>query len=389
MPRQTLTQAFIDNGLTCPKSQAKIEYVDTDGSGVYVEVRSTAPGVGRFYLRKKFNGKALRRALGPTTDITLAEAKALAQAEIDMAKGKAVNMDPSLLTLEYFVEHKYLPYKRSHIQSASLESIWERRLKPRFGKKKLFEITRMEVEEYLISLQKTGLAPSTCNHHIRALRNIFNVAVQWDLINKSPLKGIKLLHEDNQIERYLREDELALLMETLNTHSNQGLCLLVKFLLYTGARVSEALKADWSQINYDTSTWWIPAANSKSKKLLAKPLSKQALSVLEELRELGPGGPNDMIFISTEHGRPLQHVNKSWDRLRKSIGLDDLRLHDLRHNYASTLVNSGESLYVVQHLLGHSSSRTTQRYAHLATDTLQSAANSAGDRISGAAKKAS
>ena len=93
------------------------------------------------------------------------------------------------------------------------------------------------------------------------------------------------------------------------------------------------------------------------------------------------------MFINRQTGLPYTTIQKVWERLRKKAGLEYVRIHDLRHSYASMLVNSGRSLYEVQQILGHSNPKVTQRYSHLSTATLQDAAGSAADRISEAMKK--
>jgi integrase len=104
------------------------------------------------------------------------------------------------------------------------------------------------------------------------------------------------------------------------------------------------------------------------------------------LVQTGTEGKYDRIFIGTRRGQPLTTIMKVWTRLRALAGLPHLRLHDLRHQYASFLVNSGRTLYEVQQILGHSDSKVTARYSHLSTKTLQAAANSASVIINGAMK---
>lgn len=388
MPTVLLTQAFIDHGLMCPTGRKSIEYIDSEGSGVYVEVQANKPGIGRFHLRKKMSGKTLRRPLGPTTEKSLAEAKALAKAFLDEAKGKSITLDVHTLSMNAFAV-KYFEYKRQHMNSKSHESLWERRISLRFGKKRLFEVTRMDVENYLMELSKSGLAASTCNHHIRLLRNMLNVAVQWDLLQKNVLAGIRLLREDNERNCYLDQKSLEHLMHVLNTHPNRTICLLAKFLLYTGCRLNEALKSTWDAVSYENKTFTVPASNSKSKKVLVKPLSDDALAVLDELKVIGNNHPSNRIFISSSTGNVLSNAHKSWSRIASKHGLEGLTYHSFRHHYASTLANSNISIYTIKELLGHSSLASTSRYSHLSSETLHAANSAASDQISGAAKKAS
>jgi hypothetical protein len=162
------------------------------------------------------------------------------------------------------------------------------------------------------------------------------------------------------------------------------------FLLSTGARLSEATGATWSQIDREHRLWRIPALNSKSKKMRAVPLNDQALAVLDQV---GTEGEYEHVFINHRwinkdgsRGKPISWVHKVWERIRVVAGLPQLRIHDLRHSHASFLVNAGRSLYEVQQVLGHSDPAVTMRYAHLSTETMLAASNAASMTIERALK---
>jgi integrase len=120
--------------------------------------------------------------------------------------------------------------------------------------------------------------------------------------------------------------------------------------------------------------WRIPASNSKSKRVRSVPLNDVALEVLGEA---GTEGRFAHVFINERTGKPYTTIMKVWSRLRRKAGLERVRIHDLRHQYAPFLVNAGHSLYDVQKILGHTDPAVTQRYAHLSSAALQAAANSA------------
>ena len=132
--------------------------------------------------------------------------------------------------------------------------------------------------------------------------------------------------------------------------------------------------------------WVIPALHSKSKKIRSIPLNDVALSILDDL---ATEGDYAHLFVNPRTGERYFSIHKTWNRLRNEAGLPHLRLHDLRHQYASFLVNSGRTLYEVQQILGHSDPKVTQRYAHLSSKSLQAAAASASDAITEAMKAAS
>ena len=206
------------------------------------------------------------------------------------------------------------------------------------------------------------------------MRRVLNVAIQWDMLDKNVLKNIPLLMVDNQVENYLKEDQLVRLVEVLRTDANRPVCHILMFLLSTGSRLNETIQAKWSQVDTENGVWRIPASNSKSKRTRAVPLNDSALWVLEQARVQGDF---DYIFANPATGKPFVTITRVWYRIRKQVGISHLRIHDLRHSFASLLVSGGRSLYEVQQILGHSDPKVTMRYAHLSTKALQAAASSA------------
>jgi integrase len=134
--------------------------------------------------------------------------------------------------------------------------------------------------------------------------------------------------------------------------------------LYTGVRRSEALNAKWEHIDLAKKVWFIPRTkNGKHRHVILNP---KALALLERLPR-----PNEYVFYGKSEGKPLNNPQKCFGRTLKRAGIVDFRIHDLRHTHASIAINNGASLYEVQHLLGHSQTKTTSRYAHLADETLR------------------
>ena len=147
---------------------------------------------------------------------------------------------------------------------------------------------------------------------------------------------------------------------------------IVPMLILTGARKREVLDAKWQDFDFSRRIWRIPM--SKSGKARHVPLSDGAMTVLSTMpRKFECEWP----FANPETGKPFCNIFSAWNTARKNARLSDVRMHDLRHSFASLLVNSGRTLYEVQHILGHTQVKTTQRYAHLSQDTLLAAANAA------------
>ena len=147
---------------------------------------------------------------------------------------------------------------------------------------------------------------------------------------------------------------------------------IVVLLLLTGCRKRELLDARWEDFDLPHRRWRIPM--SKSGKARHVPLSEAAVSLIQSL----PRWPECPWLVPNPKSRkPYVSIYHSWDTARKAAGVPDLRIHDLRHSYASFLVNAGRSIFEVQKILGHAQIRTTQRYSHLAPGTLLSATDAA------------
>ena len=389
MPVVKLTDAFITKELTCPEGMARIEYCDADRTGLYVEVRATSPGQGTYYLRyKNALNKTAHQKLGRTTEISLGEARRktkLQKAEI------ALGADPraeerarkAVITYSEFFDEKYLPHAKAHKRSWDRDVQLFRRIRDVFGGKRLNEITRHQIQDFHSSVKVEGLSPASADHHLKLIRHSLNLAMEWEMLDKNPALGIKQFNEDNKVEHYLDDGELDRLVSVLRANDPPMVCQVALFLLSTGARLSEALNAEWAHIDRRSGVWRIPATNSKSKRVRSIPLNSSAIEVLDQL---GTEGKSDHLFINLQTKERLTAINKVWGRLRVKANLPHLRLHDLRHQFASFLVNAGHTIYEVQKILGHSDTKVTERYAHLSLKTLEKASNSASDALMGAGR---
>jgi integrase len=353
--------------------------------GLYVAVTTASPDIGTYYLRyKDQDGKTCHQKLGKTTEVKLVDAKERAlQLKAKISNGKDPKKDKqtrkAVPTFADFFEQQYLPHVKQHKRTwRNDEQMYQTHLKALFGHLKLSAIKREAVQNFHAGLKQQGRTGSTCDHYLKLLRHALNLAVDWDIITSNQLARVKLFRECNQIERYMNDTELAALLTVLHTDENRPVSNLALFLLATGARSNEARQAKWQDIDSSKRLWKIPAINSKSKKIRTVPLNDTALTVLSEVNtQLGYA----YVFVNPSSGKPYVCVKKAWSRIRTAAGLPRLRLHDLRHQYASLLVNAGRSLYEVQQILGHSDPKVTTRYAHLAPSTLQAAASAAGDKL--------
>ena len=382
-----LTQDFINNQLHCPENQNRIEFCDKEIPGLIIIVSSTSSG-GTFFLRyKNGSSKTSYIKISRTNELTLADARKQAKLlKLEISNGadpsNEKRVQKAVPTLSVFYEDYYKPYAAVHKRSASSDNqIFKSRLELRYGHLRLNQITKTMIISLHNELRESGLAGATCDHVVKYLRHAYNLAIDWQLVKENPASGVKLFNLDNKVENYLDATELAALMSALQTSANRPVCLIAMYLLSTGARLNEALSAKWSQINRETRTWKIPALNSKSKKVRSVPLNDSALDII---KQLDTEDEFEYLFVNRVTGNPYTNIHKAWGKIRSQAGLPHLRIHDCRHAFASFLVNSGRTLYEVQQILGHSTSKVTERYSHLSSVTLQAAANTASVMLNAA-----
>lgn len=228
------------------------------------------------------------------------------------------------------------------------------------------------MQRLITSRLDSGKAPGTCDRILILTRYIFNLALKWKVpgVKSNPAKEVDLLKVDNKRERFLNEDEVRQLYDAVLTSDNPMLQYIVPMLLLTGARKREVLDARWEDFDIDNRLWRIPF--TKTGRPRTVPMSDGVMSILDTVPRIAGSG---YVFPNPATAKPYATVHDAWHTVRKRAGLEDVRMHDLRHSFASILINSGRSLYEVQHLLGHTQVKTTERYAHLQQDTLMKAAN--------------
>lgn len=275
MPSKVLNEQFIKTGLICPENRQHIEYTSHDRSGLYVEVRSTSQGQGTYWFRfkEKDSGKTARVKIGRTTDVSIREAKehvktlrAKLQLGADLAGEQRKKKE--ILTWTEFFDQWYLPHAQQHLRSwGYLEEMHRLRIKARFGHIKLNKISRHAVQNFHNDLRTSGLSPASCDHHLKLIRQALNMAVSWDLLDSNPVTGIQLYNADNRVEHVMDKDQLQRLITTLDNVGprRRMASLVIKFLLFTGARVNEALNARWQDVDRKHRTWTIQAKTAKGE----------------------------------------------------------------------------------------------------------------------------
>jgi integrase len=213
------------------------------------------------------------------------------------------------------------------------------------------------------------------------LSKMFALAIRWGMRLDNPVKGIERHREDKR-KRYATPAELARLSTALAGLRDHGAADAVRLALLTGCRRGEALAAKWADFDLERAEWTKPGSTTKQKTTHHVPLSAAAVQLLAEMRERAADGA---VYLFPARRTPHRlDLDDAWGALRKAAKLGDLRLHDLRHTYASILASAGQSLPVIGALLGHASPTTTARYAHLFSDPLRAATERAAAVITGA-----
>jgi site-specific recombinase XerD len=378
----TLTNEVIE-ALVCPPGKKHLEVFDELLKGFYADVLPS----GRITYRIRYwkNSKKCLQSIGNARTMPVHEARNLALVAMQEIKQKSVvtkiSKDAIGVTLGSFLLEQYLPYVRSYKRSWKSDmSMINTNILPTLGHLVMYKISAFDITNFIESMKHKNLASGTINRALVLLRYSFKLAQRWNEpgVNLNAWLTIQQLKVDNRIERYLTPDQSTKLLLAVKDSLNAQLIFIVAFLIYTGARKREVLEVKWGDINFDQSSWKI--SKNKSNKVRHVPLSEGALETLNAVREKwtcqdrGVGiDQHDFIFANPSTGKPFSSFFYSWDKARIRAGMPELRVHDLRHSFASFLVNAGRSIYEVKELLGHADIKTTSRYAHLSQESLRAA----------------
>ena len=362
-------------------------------------VRVTASGSRAFIInyRNKY-GLEKRLTIGRWPDWTVlaavVEARKLRQ-QIDtgddpLMAEQAVRGAPTVGDMLNRFVKEYLPLKRPSSARDDMYMI-SGVIRPKLGRRKVADVRFADVDALHRAMRET---PFAANRVLGLLSRLFTLAIKWEWLAVNPAKGVERFYEP-QRERYLDADEISRLNEALDSHDDQRAANVIRLLMLTGARKGEALQATWSQFDITededgrlNGTWTKPGATTKQKTDHRVQLSNEAVLLLRNIRASAPTGDDgeaesEFVFPSGGGDGHLVNIKRPWGAIRKIAGISDVRIHDLRHTFASIGVSAGHSLYMVGQLLGHINTRTTQRYAHLADAPLKKVTDSIGAIISG------
>lgn len=377
-------------GLQPPSSGNEIIYdEEVPGFGV----RITAAGVVSFVLNYRVHGRERRLTIGRHPELTAMAARDRAvqfRARIrdghdPLAEREAERQQA---TVEILGETYLRTYAATHNRPSSVrndKSMIEKIINVNIGELRVSAVTRQDVEALHRSLKKT---PYRANRVLALVSSMFNRAVEWEWVERNPAKGIPKFHEEPK-QTWLTVDQINSFMIALDHYSDKRAADALRLMLWTGARKNEVLQSDWSHFDLDRAIWTKPSHHTKQKRTEHYSLGNEALQLLKRIRPKNATGP---VFPG-EDGKARTTIYRPWLQCCRAAGLvrveerkgkrkktiliykPSIRIHDLRHTFASHLVSNGVSLHIVGRMLGHTQPQTTARYAHVADDALRDAAD--------------
>ena len=375
-----MTQKLTDRAvkaLPLPGTGNKIAY-DRDVRGFGVRV--TAAGAKAFVVNYRVNGRERRYTIGAYPDWSVAAAREEAKR---LKRQVSLGFDPmgdrhveratptvTDIAERYMAEHAIRKVPRAQMDDRSMI---DKLILPAIGRLKVHEVHQADIDDLHREVGKTR--PIRANRMAQLLSRIFSLAIRWGYRPDNPVKGLHR-NPEHKRTRYLSGDELQRLTAVLAAHPNQQSANVVRLLLLTGARRGEVLNATWDQFDLAVAVWVKPSAHTKQRKEHRVPLSAPARQLLSEIQAQGSLSP--YVFPGKRPDTPQQDLKSFWTRVCKQAQLEDCRIHDLRHTYASILASAGLSLPVIGALLGHTQPNTTARYSHLYDDPLREATERVG-----------
>jgi integrase len=319
--------------------------------------------------------RELRRLVDQGIDPLEQEAKALAEA----------------MTLAEFWERAYEPLHVTTKRSGrDIRSMLRNDILLRLGDRAVKDIDYDDAAALHRHISKR--APGRANRVLATLSHMMNFAERPHILENgeriealrspqsNPCRGVAKNPEERR-ERFLSPTEMARLAAVLERRPERVSVALTRFLLLTGCRFSEAACATWDQFDLERGTWTKPSSHTKQKKTHVVPLSAPVLMLVQELcAQNGSGEPH--LFPGPTR-QPITSIKTFWRSVTKQSGLEGVRVHDLRHSFASVLASGGAGLVLIGQLLGHTQAATTQRYSHLVDSVQREAVERAGAVITG------
>lgn len=368
------------------------EYADAECIGLHLRVSKN--GRKFFQHRYRFLGRKKCLNVGEFPAVSVKDARQITSEHKSLL---ARSKDPAEekgklkadLTFAEFAEKYYIPHAKQH------KATWDddeqkvaRRLNPVLGQLRLTTITPRDVA-LLHAKEKERTTACTANHLLGTLRRMLNLAVKWGMLEKNPAAEQEKFKEGPLRERYLSKEELPKFLVALDEEEDRLSVAAIRLLLFTGCRREEMLSLKWENVRRDEERIFLPKTKNGHSRTVH--LNERALAVLDDLKARKDAEPrtrdSDFVFPSRAGTRKgyIYDLRKPFEKACQAAGMENFRVHDLRHSFASLAVMAGASLYDVQNLLGHRDIAMTQRYAHLDAHSLKKATASVSSMLDRAA----
>lgn len=366
-----------------PASRANQITYDTDLKGFGVRV--AAAGTKAFIVNYRVDSRERRITIGSYPDWSAAAARKEAisiKRSVDRGEDPMADRHEGRATpkVAFLAQRYLLEYASRKVPRAQADdkSMIEKLVLPAIRQTKVDAVSHDDIDQLHRSVSATR--PIRANRMVQLLSKMFNLAIRWGYCPDNPVKGVRKNPEDKRM-RYLTNAEVQRLNQAIEDHPNRQSADIIRLLLLTGSRRGEVMNAEWDQFDLDSGIWVKPSAHTKQKREHRIPLSKPAIELLRSIRDEAPSPPSRYVFPSASRDQPQRDIKKFWEGICKTADLRDLRIHDLRHTYASILASAGLSLPVIDALLGHTQPNTTARYSHLFDDPLREATERVGNVV--------
>ncbi|NDB69235.1 MAG: DUF4102 domain-containing protein [Methylocystaceae bacterium] len=326
-----------------------------------------------FYLFYRVNGTQRRPKIGDYGSMTLAQARSAAKTILAKAQlGQDPYAEKQKAQKEKTISDLWSEFKVHRVDNRktgkNYEDLYRLHIEPRFAKKKLSDMNYSNISKMMTEMKNT---PVSANHALTVLSMMFGFALdplEW--VSKNPCTKVQRYKEVPR-KRYMAGEEAAKIAEILNADKAQypASVAFIYLLILTGARCGEIKKAKWSMLQGNKIVLKEHKTDRTGDDRVVR-LPAAAMDLIETLPRVANGTITGILSPKTY-----------WKSVQKRAGCPDLRLHDLRHSFASAALSAGLSLAQIGELLGHKSAQTTKRYAHLVDECAEAAASSAADQI--------
>jgi len=343
-------------------------------------LRVMPSGRKSFVVQYRAGRRPRRMSLGPSTVLTCDQARTRAITIIaavrngeDPSADRAAKRNAATVTeLAERFDKEHISVRLKASTAKEYRGNLKRFILPALGRLAVPEITRADVAKFHYDLRHI---PYQANRCLEVVSKMFVLAEMWGLRpdGSNPRKHIRKYPEEKR-ERFLSAAELRRIGEVLRDMGSERIelpsaILAARLLILTGCRLGEIMTLQWDYVDFDERALRLP--DSKTGKKVVH-LGGPAVEYLHNAQRIDG---NPWVITGTLPGKPLSDLQPFWQRARARAGLKDVRIHDLRHTFASTAVASGQGLPMIGKLLGHTQVQTTARYAHLAADPVRSAAD--------------